>query len=76
MNVEVKSRIRKAAREFGCLQKSIFQNKYLSVETKRVVYKAAVLYILLYGAETWAIKAESLRRMHGFHNRCIRIMLE
>ena len=75
VNVKVKSHIRKATRAFGYLQKSIFQNKYLSVETKRVVYKAAVLSILLYGAETWAIKAESLRRMHGFHNHCIRTML-
>ena len=72
---EVKIRIGKAARAFGCLQKSIFQNQRVSVEVKRVVYKAVVLSILLYGAETWAVKAESLRRMNGSHNRSLRSMM-
>ena len=72
---EVKCRIGKAARAFGCLQKPIFQNHRLSVETKRKVYRAVVLSVLLYGAETWAIKAESVRRLSGFHNRCIRTIL-
>ena len=58
---EVKFRIGKAAWAFGCLQKPIFQNHRLSVETKRKVYRAVVLSVLLYGAETWAIKAESVR---------------
>ena len=72
---EVKIRISKAARAFGCLQKSIFQDHRLSVETKRRVYEAAVLSVLLYGAETWSIKAESVRRLSGFHNRCIRTIM-
>ena len=72
---EVKIRISKAARAFGCLQKSIFQDRRLSVETKRRVYEAAVLSVLLYGAETWSIKAESVRRLSGFHNRCIRTIM-
>ena len=72
---EVKIRISKAARAFGCLQKSIFQERRLSVETKRRVYEAAVLSVLLYGAETWSIKAESVRRLSGFHHRCIRTIM-
>ena len=71
---EVKIRISKAARAFGCLQKSIFQDRRLSVETKRRVYEATVLSVLLYGAKTWSIKAESVRHLSGFHNRCIRTM--
>ena len=39
------------ARSFGCLQKSIFQVRRLSVETKRRVYEATVLSVLLYGAD-------------------------
>ena len=38
---EVKCRIGKAARAFGCLQKPIFQNQCLSVEMKRKVYRGA-----------------------------------
>ena len=45
------------------------------METKRRVYEAAVLSVLLYGAETWSIKAESVRRLSGFHNRCIRTIM-
>ena len=33
--------------------------------------EAAVLSALLQGAETWSIKAERVRRLSGFHNRCI-----
>ena len=72
---EVKIRISKAARAFGCLQKSIFQDRRLSVETKRRVYEATVLSVLLYGAEMWSIKAESVMRLSGFHNRCIRTIM-
>ena len=32
---EVKCRISKAARAFGCLQNAIFQNRRISVETKK-----------------------------------------
>ena len=72
---EVAVRIGKASRAFGCLQKSIFQNKRLSTSIKREVYRATVLSVLLYGTETWAVKAHSLRRLSGFHNRCIRSIM-
>ena len=72
---EVKCRIIKAARAFGCLRKAIFQNRHISVDTKRKVYRAAVLSVLLYGAETWTIKTDSLKRLSVFHNRCIRTIM-
>ena len=72
---EVSIRIAKAARAFGCLQKSVFQNSRLSIDTKRKVYKATVLAMLLYGAEAWTIKARELKRLSSFHNRCVRSMM-
>ena len=72
---EVKARIAEASRAFGCLQRSIFQNHRLSIETKRKVYKATVMSALLYGAETWTTKAGSLTRLSGFHNRCVRTIM-
>ena len=45
------------------------------METKRRVYEAAVLSVLLYGAEAWSIKAKSVRYLSGFHNRCIRTIM-
>ena len=72
---EVVTRLGKASRAFGCLRAAVFQNSQLSTDIKREVYRAVVLSTLLYGAETWTVKAESVRRLSGFHNRCIRSML-
>ena len=72
---EVKCRMSKAARAFGCLQRSIFQNWSFSTETKQRVYRATVLSVLLYGAETWTTKTESMRQLNGFHNRCVRTIM-
>ena len=54
---EVATRIGKASRVFGCLQKSIFQKHRLAVRIKREVYRATVLSVLLYGMETLTIKS-------------------
>ena len=75
MKKEISSRIAKASRAFGSLRKPIFQDKNLSIPTKRAVYCAVVLSVLFYGAETWTLKAEHTRRLRSFHNRCIRIIL-
>ena len=72
---ELSARIAKAARAFGCLRKPIFQNSNLSLSTKRAVYRAMVMSVLLYGAETWTIKANHVKRLRSFHNRCIRSIL-
>ena len=66
---------RRIARAFGCLRVPVFKNKDLSLATKRAVYRAVVLAVLLYGAETWTIKAVHIRRLNSFHNRCIRTIL-
>ena len=72
---EVAVRLGKASRAFACLRSSIFRSKQLSVAIKREVYRAVVLSTLMYGAETWTVKADSVRKMRGFHKRCIRSML-
>ena len=72
---EVTRRIARAARAFGCLRVPVFKNKDLSLATKRAVYRAVVLAVLLYGAETWTMKAVHTRRLNSFHNRCIRTIL-
>ena len=51
------ARAARAARAFGCLRVPVFKNKDLSLATKRAVYRAVVLAVLLYGAETWTMKA-------------------
>ena len=75
VTMDVDCRIAKASRAFGCLRRPIFQDKHFSVATKRQVYRAVVLPVLLYGAETWTLKAQHVRRLNSFHNRCIRTIL-
>ena len=65
---DLSTRIAKAARAFGCLKKSIFCDKILSNATKRHVYCAVVLCVLLYGAKTWTLKAKEARKLNSFHN--------
>ncbi|XP_062514412.1 uncharacterized protein LOC134190016 [Corticium candelabrum] len=73
--VEIDCRITKASQAFGCLRRPIFQNRNLSVATKRQVYRVVVLSVLLYGAETWTLKAPQVKRSNSFHNRCVRTIL-
>ena len=54
-------RIAKAARVFGCQKVPIIHNNHLSNGTKRNLYRAVVLASLLYGAETWTVKAKHMR---------------
>ena len=49
----------------------MFANDALSVGTRRAVYEATVLAVLLYGAETWTVKAPYVKRLTVFHNRTI-----
>ena len=67
--------ITKAAKAFGCLQKSVFQNSCLSIHTKRKVYKATVLAVLLYRAEAWTSKAREFKCLNSLHNQCVRSMM-
>jgi len=53
---DIKCRIAKASRAICC--KSVFDNKALSIRTKREVYihKGVVLAVLGHGSETWVLK--------------------
>ena len=52
IKMEVEDRIGQASRAFGALRRPVFGDKDLSLKTKRLVYNAVVLGVLLYGAET------------------------
>ena len=54
---EIDAHVAKAAKAFGCIWNSIFQNLSTPWPAKRKVYQATALPILLYGAETWLTKA-------------------
>ena len=68
MYEDLSGRLAKAAKMFGCLRQSIFVNQ--SIETRQCVYLATIVATLLYGSETWAVKADQMWRLEAFHNRC------
>ena len=63
------------SRAFGALKRPVFGDNNLSLRTKRLVYRGVVMGVLLYVAETWAIKRADSRKLEVFHNRCLRAIL-
>ena len=53
MDGDVEMRIAQASRAFGALRKAVFMDKNLTLYTKRMIYNACVLSVLLYGSECW-----------------------
>ncbi|XP_065185994.1 uncharacterized protein LOC135816821 [Sycon ciliatum] len=52
-SIDISSRIAAASRAFGSLRKPVFSNHHQSVRTKKNIFNACVVTILLYGAECW-----------------------
>ena len=66
MDGDVERRIAQASRAFRAL---------LTLKTKRKIYQACVLLVLLYGAECWIPLRRHTKKINTFHHRCIRIIL-
>ena len=49
----------------------IWQSHSLHLSTKILVYKAVIIPILLYGAETWVLYRKQIRLLEQFHKRCL-----
>ena len=54
--------------------KSVMRCRTLEMEAKRGLYKVVVLPTVLYGAETWGVRAEERRRLNVFEMKCLRSM--
>ena len=46
-----------------------------SDHTKVSVYKACIISTLLYGSESWTMRAHQEKRLNVFHMRCLRLIL-
>ena len=75
MDADIDRRIAQASKAFGALKRSVLQDHDLTTHTKRLVYNACVLSVLLYGSESWIALRKHLKKLDTFHNRCIRITL-
>ena len=75
MDVDVDRRVAQASKAFGALRKSVFLDKSLSLATKRRLYNACVLSVLLYSSECWIPSRKHEKKMNSFHHRCVRTIL-
>ena len=75
LDAEVNRRVAQASKAFGALRKAVFLDKNLSMATKRRIYNACVLSVLLYGAECWILLRRHEKKVNTFHHRCIRAIL-
>ena len=75
IDAEVDCRLANASKAFGAMRRAVFKDCHLTVTTKRRVYEACVLSILLYGSECWTPLRRHLNRLEAFHHRCIRTVL-
>ena len=53
------------------LTKPVWSNNKLSDHTKVNVYKACVISILLYGSESWTMRAHHEKRLNVFHREVL-----
>ena len=70
---EISLRIGKARTAFFQLR-HLWRRRVVSLSVKDRVYSAAVRPILLYGSETWLLRADYLRKLSVFDHRCLRII--
>ena len=71
-DAEITARIGKATTAFGRLNKRLWKNRNIRVDTKVSVYKAAVVTSLLFGCETWTLKKAHISQLEKFHQISLR----
>lgn len=71
--VEIRSRIEQARSAFVRM-KALLCNKHLKFDIRYRAVKCYVWSVLLYGAETWTLKAASINRLEAFEMWCLRRM--
>ena len=69
--MDVEDRIARVSRAFGALCRPVLKDRNLSLRTKRMVYRAVILGVLLYGAETWVNKSAATQKLESFNSKCI-----
>ena len=73
---ELNHRLQAAGHAFRQFLPRVFRCRRVGLSTKVMLYKAAVLPVLLYGAaESWALTESQLHRLCVFHTTCLRRIL-
>ena len=75
LDSEISARLAKAYSAFGRLSARLCSVRDIRMGIKIKVYTAAVLSSLLYGAESWTLYRDQLRKLETFHMSCLRRIL-
>ena len=75
LEAELLSRISKSAIAFGKLEKRVWADRDITINTKIGVYRTCVLTVLLYSAETWTTHRRHIKLLENFHLKCLRRIL-
>lgn len=68
LDVELNTRIGKAATAMAHLNKIVWSNAILTTNTKMRVYQACVFGDLLYGSKSWTLYLRQERRLNTLHS--------
>ena len=71
---DVIAQIAAAGSAFRALRKCVFSSTAISFRTKKLIYTALILSILLYGSESWCLTETLLHKLRMFHHQCVRAM--
>ena len=72
LDTEIYSRISKGAVAFGKLEKRVWADRGITINTKINIYKTCVLTVILYAAETWTTYRRHIKLLEHFHLKCLR----
>ena len=53
-------------------RKEVFQSRSVGKKPKVHVFPVMVMSVLPYGAETWAVTKQELKKLHAFQMKCLR----
>lgn len=76
LDKEIENRISAASSAFGRLYYRVWKPHHLSLKTKLSIYETTVLSTLLYSSECWTTLKHHLRKLNGFHIRCLKSILK
>ena len=75
LDAEIYARIQKVSVAFRRLERMVWNDRGLTVNTKVEVYMACVVTVLLYAAENWTTHQRHIRVLEHFHIKCFRRIL-
>ena len=76
LDAEIYHRIQKASVAFGKLEKRVWADRDITINTKVMVYRTCVITTLLYAAETWTTHQRHIKLLEHFHLKCLRRILD